>query len=527
MSNSDLQAADARKRKVSYYYDADVGNHYYGQGHPMKPHRIRMAHNLILNYGLYRKMEVYRPTRATFTELTAFHTDEYIKFLRSVRPDNLSEFQKQMQKFNVGEDCPVFDGMFDFCQISAGGSLSAAVKLNRKETDIAINWAGGLHHTKKAEASGFCYVNDIVLAILEMLKYHKRVLYIDIDIHHGDGVEEAFYLTDRVMTLSFHKYGEYFPGTGDLRDVGASKGKYYAINFPLRDGMNDISYESIFKPVTTKVIEFYQPDIILMQCGADSLTGDRLGCFNLTVKGHGACVRFIKTFNIPMLVVGGGGYTIRNVARAWTYETGICVGTDLADTLPYNDYFEYFSPEFNLHISPSNASNQNTPDYLQKIMAKIFENLEGAKHAPSVQMQDIPDSALVEDQVVEPNPDVRVSQDEADKFIEPENEFFDGDSDNVNENIPTVHEDGESQSTEDDLVNKQVNGQVVDESMEVLPENDTEMNDIVTSTIGEEEKILEEEEPSEEQPEQVEETRNEVTASPEDYFTGKADHELV
>lgn len=95
--------------------------------------------------------------------------------------------------------------------------LAGAVKLNKQQADIAVNWAGGLHHAKKSEASGFCYVNDIVLAILELLKYHQRVLYVDIDIHHGDGVEEAFYTTDRVMTVSFHKYGEYFPGTGDLR----------------------------------------------------------------------------------------------------------------------------------------------------------------------------------------------------------------------------------------------------------------------------------------------------------------------
>ena len=94
---------------------------------------------------------------------------------------------------------------------------AGAVKLNKQQADVAINWAGGLHHAKKSEASGFCYVNDIVLAILELLKYHQRVLYVDIDIHHGDGVEEAFYTTDRVMTVSFHKYGEYFPGTGDLR----------------------------------------------------------------------------------------------------------------------------------------------------------------------------------------------------------------------------------------------------------------------------------------------------------------------
>ena len=117
-------------------------------------------------------------------------------------------------------DCPIFEGMFDFSQISAGGSLAAAIKLNKQESDICINWAGGLHHAKHGEASGFCYVNDIVLAIIEMLKYHKRVLYIDIDVHHGDGVEQAFYLTDRVMTVSFHQYGNFFPGTGAVEEIG-------------------------------------------------------------------------------------------------------------------------------------------------------------------------------------------------------------------------------------------------------------------------------------------------------------------
>ena len=217
--------------------------------------------------------------------MTRFHSDEYVKFIQNIRPDNILDFNKQMQRFNVGEDCPVFEGLYEFCQISAGGSLAGAVKLNRKLTDIAINWAGGLHHAKKSEASGFCYINDIVLAILELLKYHQRVLYIDIDIHHGDGVEEAFYTTDRVMTVSFHKFGEYFPGTGDLRDIGAGRGKYYAVNFPLRDGIDDESYETIFKPVMTKVMESYQPNAVVLQCGADSLTGDRLGCFNLTLKG--------------------------------------------------------------------------------------------------------------------------------------------------------------------------------------------------------------------------------------------------
>lgn len=381
-------------RKVSYYYDADIANYYYGQGHPMKPHRIRMTHNLVLNYGLYRVMEIYKPFKAAQEDMTKFHSDEYIKFLKNIRPDNISEYNKLMSRFNVGEDCPVFDGLYEFCQISAGGSIAGAIKLNKQCSDITINWGGGLHHAKKSEASGFCYVNDIVLAIIELLKYHQRVLYIDIDIHHGDGVEEAFYTTDRVMSVSFHKYGEYFPGTGDLRDIGAGKGKYYAVNFPLRDGIDDEVYDTIFQPVMAKVMEMYQPNAIVLQCGADSLTGDRLGCFNLTLKGHGRCVEYMRSFNIPLLLLGGGGYTIRNVARAWTYETAIALGADISNELPYNDYFEYYGPDFKLHVSPSNMPNQNSIEYLDKIKCKLLENLRMLPHAPSVQMQARPDDAM-------------------------------------------------------------------------------------------------------------------------------------
>ena len=166
------------------------------------------------------------------------------------------------------------------------------------------------------------------------------MLYVDIDVHHGDGVEEAFYTTDRVMTVSFHKYGEYFPGTGELRDIGVGQGKHYAVNFPLRDGIDDISYKSIFEPTIRSVMEWYQPEAVVIQCGGDSLSGDRLGCFNLSMKGHANCVNFVKSFNLPTLVVGGGGYTMRNVARTWSFETGILVGQPLGSELPYNDYYE-------------------------------------------------------------------------------------------------------------------------------------------------------------------------------------------
>jgi len=290
------------KSKTCYFYDADIGNYYFG-GHPMKPIRIKMTHNLMCNYGLYKKMEIYRPHPANEQEMTKFHTDDYVHFLRRISPENQKDFLRQMQRFNVGEDCPVFDGLWEYCQLSTGGSVGGVLKLNHKQADIAINWSGGLHHAKKSEASGFCYINDIVLAILELLKHHQRVLYIDIDIHHGDGVEEAFYTTDRVMTVSFHKYGNFFPGTGDISDTGARTGKYYAVNFPLKDGMDDESYTEVFKPVIQRVMETYKPGAVVLQCGADSLAGDRLGCFNLSTKGHGQCVDYVKSFNIPMLVL--------------------------------------------------------------------------------------------------------------------------------------------------------------------------------------------------------------------------------
>ncbi|KAG0603086.1 hypothetical protein M758_10G065400 [Ceratodon purpureus] len=388
--NSLVAGPEGRKRRVSYFYDPDVGNYYYGQGHPMKPHRIRMAHALLTHYKLHSKMEVLKPYPARDRDLCRFHADDYVNFLKEVTPETQHDQIKQLKRFNVGEDCPVFDGLYNFCQTYAGGSVGGAVKLNHGHSDIAINWAGGLHHAKKCEASGFCYVNDIVLAILELLKYHQRVLYIDIDIHHGDGVEEAFYTTDRVMTASFHKFGDYFPGTGDVRDIGHGNGKYYSLNVPLDDGIDDESYQSLFKPIMQKVMEVFQPGAVVLQCGADSLSGDRLGCFNLSVKGHAECVRFMRSFNVPLLLVGGGGYTIRNVARCWCYETAVAVGEELDDNLPQHEYYEYFGPDYTLHVAPSNMANQNSKQEIDSLRTRLLENLSKLQHVPSVQFSDRP-----------------------------------------------------------------------------------------------------------------------------------------
>lgn len=373
-------------------------------------------------------------------EMTQFHTDEYIDFLQKVTPDNMDSYQREQSKYNVGDDCPVFDGLFEFCGISAGGSMEGAARLNRNKCDIAVNWAGGLHHAKKSEASGFCYVNDIVLAIIELLRFNKRVLYIDIDVHHGDGVEEAFFTTDRVMTVSFHKYGEYFPGTGELRDIGIGTGKNYAVNFPLRDGIDDTSYKTIFEPVIDAVMKYYQPDAVVLQCGGDSLSGDRLGCFNLSMRGHSNCVDFVRSFNLPTLVLGGGGYTMRNVARTWAYETGRLVGVEMDAVLPYNEYYEYYGPDYELDVRSSNMENANNYEYLEKIKIAVIENLKKTAPVPSVQMQDIPrqsmgitdeEEAELDDLDDDENKDVRVTQRQWEKNRARTDEFDESDDEDM------------------------------------------------------------------------------------------------
>lgn len=361
----------------------------------MKPMRLAVTHSLVFNYKLHKKMKVFRPHEASEEDLMKYHTKEYVEFLQRVTPHNIQSFQKSLKKFNVGEDCPVFDGIYNFCTKYTGATLQAATLLNDNTCDIAINWAGGLHHAKRTEASGFCFINDIVIGILELLKYYKRVLYIDIDIHHGDGVQEAFYISDRVMTVSFHKYdNKFFPGTGDLSELGADTGKYYSINVPLKEGVDDLSYELVFCPIIDHVVSYFRPDAIVLQCGADSLANDRLGCFNLSIKGHGRCLEFVMKYNLPLMVLGGGGYTVRNVARCWAYETSLCIDAELSNQLPPDcQYYEHFGPNFDLHPQVmTKHENANSREQLNALVETMHAVLKKIDHAPSVQMQDVPDS---------------------------------------------------------------------------------------------------------------------------------------
>eukprot|EP00890_Picochlorum_soloecismus_P005966 jgi/Picsp_1/6370/NSC_03719-R1_histone deacetylase 1 len=387
-----------RKRKIAYFYDGDYAGMYYGADHPMKPPRIAMAHSLIIGYGLHEKMDVYRPRRAQSDELVSFHSEEYVEIMRSTQPEVFRSSMPKYSRFGLDEDCPIFPGLFDFSRLSSGASIDGAAKLNSGHYDIAVNWAGGLHHAKKSSASGFCYFNDCVLGILELLKVHPRVLYIDIDIHHGDGVEEAFYCTDRVMTLSTHMYRPewFFPGTGSLDEIGEGQGRGYAINVPLLEGCTDEDFMFMFKPILEKIISVFSPGAIVLQCGADGLVGDRLGSFNMTVEGHAKAVELVRSYNIPTLVLGGGGYTKTNVARAWTLDTAALAGVDLEDEIPESDYYSYFAPETSIRYNPApRFSDFNTREELQRIRAAILDNLSTLHSAPGAHLEFHPPESFV------------------------------------------------------------------------------------------------------------------------------------
>ncbi|KAF4807682.1 Histone deacetylase phd1 [Colletotrichum siamense] len=392
---------------VSFHCNPEMEKHHFGQTHPMKPWRLTLSKSLIYSYGMSFAMDNYIARAATYEELNDFHSDDYLDFLGTVLPEPVPRDVDNANpdlKFNLGgSDCPLFEGLYDYCSMSAGGSLDAARKICAQQSDIAVSWGGGLHHAKKAEASGFCYINDIVLAILQLLRCYPRVLYIDIDVHHGDGVEEAFYSTDRVMTVSFHKYDplNFFPGTGGLDDNGPKNehnpGAHHAINVPLNDGITDEQYKWLFENVIGQCMEKFRPSAIALQCGADSLAGDRLGRFNLQVQGHGACVEFCKKFNVPMILFGGGGYTPRNVARAWAFETSIAIDCqDKIDPIipthaPWREQFRYeeLFPTLEQILGEPRA-NRNPQKRLNDLVQHVTEQLRFVQAAPSVQYQVIP-----------------------------------------------------------------------------------------------------------------------------------------
>ncbi|XP_076062556.1 histone deacetylase 8-like [Oratosquilla oratoria] len=334
-------------------------------------HRTSLTHGLVTAYNLMEKMQVIPSVPATEAQIRMFHSEEYINFLKRAVAD---EENKEEDRYGLGFDCPVLSNMWKIASYLAGSSLTAANVLVEGKAKVVINWCGGWHHAQRDMASGFCYVNDIVLAIQQLRTKFDKVLYIDLDVHHGDGVESAFLDCPKVMTLSLHLFEPgFFPGTGGNNEVHLSrKGQYSSINAPYKAAITDKQFIYLFESLLRDVYEVFSPDVVVCQCGGDALSGDPLGGANITEVAYQSCIRNVLGLNKPTLILGGGGYNRVNTAKCWTVITATVLGIkQLPSEIPEHKYFPVYGPSFELEITPSLRKSENTLKSLNDLIHKI------------------------------------------------------------------------------------------------------------------------------------------------------------
>ncbi|MRR55811.1 MAG: acetoin utilization protein AcuC [Deltaproteobacteria bacterium] len=322
-------------RRTALIYSPDFSSFSYGKEHPFKVQRFRLAHELMEAFDLISLpgAQVFDCIPAKESDILTFHSHCYLSKLKEF---SLSDEPRADFRYGLGDiENPVFRGLYDWARLGAGGTIEAARLVTEEGYDVAFNLAGGWHHAHRKRASGFSYLNDSVLAINTLLQKGKRVVYLDIDAHHGDGVQEAFYDTDQVLTISIHESGEsFFPGTGSEKEIGSGRGKGYSVNVPLKEHTDDALFMKAFDEVAFPLIAAYDPDVMVTQLGADTFRTDPLTRLEITTHSYCYIVKKLKALKIPWVAVGGGGYENMNVARAWTLAWAIMNGVELPPRLP-------------------------------------------------------------------------------------------------------------------------------------------------------------------------------------------------
>ncbi len=322
--------------RAAFVYDDSMSRHELRSDHPMRPVRLRYTYELLRGYDAFENEDalLFSPRAAAEEELRWLHTSEYIAAVRNL---SAGEGLREAHRFNFGlqGDNPYYHGMYDAATLSSGATLLAAEMVAEKTVDVAFNISGGLHHAAAGHASGFCVFNDPALAVHYFLRRGMRVAYIDIDAHHGDGVQEAFFDDDRVLTISVHESGRYlFPGTGFVGELGEGRGRGFSVNLPLFPYTSDDVYLDAFRQVVPPLVRAFSPDVVVTQLGIDSYHSDPLTHLQLTTMGFVELVREFAALGLPWLAMGGGGYDLMAVARAWTLAYGVMLGVEWPDTLP-------------------------------------------------------------------------------------------------------------------------------------------------------------------------------------------------
>ena len=330
-----MRKSGSSERRTALVHSEAYAEFDYGPEHPLRMERLGLTWRLMQAYGLTSLPNaiVRSPEPAQESEIAEFHTQDYIDVLKAA---DTGREPRAAALYGLGRgDNPVFPGVWRVAQLVAGGSLLAADLVGRGEVERAFHFAGGLHHAHAARASGFCYVNDPVLAILRLRRYGMRVAYVDIDAHHGDGVQEAFYADPDVLTISTHERGDrLFPGTGFVEEVGEGDAVGYAVNLPLEAFTDSEIFLPAFEAVVPPLLAVFRPDVIVAQLGVDAHRTDPLTHLALDIQGFARAVQRIAELAPRLVALGGGGYDLRNVARGWTLSWAILNDLELPAEMP-------------------------------------------------------------------------------------------------------------------------------------------------------------------------------------------------
>jgi len=325
--------------KAAIVYDEDFLRYDFGGGHALREVRVELARDLMHAYGLLEGGDELRPKPAGEAAIRRVHTDEYLSAVRKLSADP----KGVSYEHGLGTaDNPVFGGMYEAAALQAGATLLACEEVASGRRARAFNLGGGFHHAMPDKASGFCLLNDLAIGIRSLLDDHgvSRILYVDVDAHHGDGVQWIFYEDPRVLTISLHEDGHYlFPGSGFVDEIGKGKGAGYAVNVPLPPYTRDVSYLFAFQEVVPPLARAFRPEVIVSQLGADAHYLDPLTHLMLTTETYEAVGRILDELSNEMcggrwIAAGGGGYDVTAVPRVWTLLFAQMAGARLDDALP-------------------------------------------------------------------------------------------------------------------------------------------------------------------------------------------------
>jgi acetoin utilization protein AcuC len=367
-------------RKTALIYSKEMWAHGHGTSHPLRPERLRMVCELLHAYHALdgERSCHYTPTTATAEELALWHTVEYIDAVRRLSAGDRSV---PAYRFNFGPgDNPVFASMYETEALKAGASLLAARLVLKRKVDAAFSYSGGLHHAMADHASGFCVFNDAAIAIRWLASQGQRVVYVDIDAHHGDGVQAAFNSTDQVMTISLHESGHYlFPGTGFVYELGTGRGRGYSINVPLLPYTADEVYLWAFQEIVPPLVSEFAPDVLVTQLGIDTHYQDPLTHLQLTTRGYARMLRSFRDMELPWVALGGGGYNVHTVARAWTLAYGVMSDQGFAEQIP-EDYAQAYGDRWLHDCEQPSLSEGNLVRTRQHAEQQVKELKRGLKH---------------------------------------------------------------------------------------------------------------------------------------------------